>query len=303
MEIKELLELNENVLLGLQRIQADLPELRNLKEESYKNLSAMEIRIEDFKNVAGQVEKKSEGLSAAISEVRQASWDGLAKIKAESEKAERAYVEFEKSVEESRLNEEVEEKLEKIETLAAEHAGILDILMKRIGAMDAKIYELEEKLKNVDSKQMISIPSVVEDTVQNAGEASKFPKNAYRFSFDNIESVKSTKPYGIIFGNEIMKCQNWTDMLKLVIKYGFDNYEIDIDDLCDQGFGMESYNGEFIPYFIIGGAPSKKYTYIPKQNFSVYFSGADSIVDVIHDFLCDYLEVEESKVIVFYHYK
>ena len=304
--MKDGLELSENVLLGLRRIQEDIPELRKLKEESYKNLSATEIKIENLKNVVDQAEKKSEGISAVVSEIKQVSQDGLAQIKTESEKAERALKKLKKSIDENKLNKEVEDKLKQIENLVEKHAEIFDTLMRKTEAMDSKMAELEERLKSgllENAPQATTVAHGTSDALRIPQEIPSFPKNAYRFSFDDIESVKSTKPYGIVFGEKSLACRNWTDMLKLIIKYGFDNYEIDIDDLCNRGYGMESYDGEFIPYFVSGSAPSKKYTYIAKQNLSVFFSGADPIVDVIHDFLCDYIGVEESKVTVFYHDK
>lgn len=90
-------------------------------------------------------------------------------------------------------------------------------------------------------------------------------------------------------------------MLKSVIRYGFENYEIDAEELCDQEYGMSSSDEKFIPYFVIGKMSQNKYVYIEEQNISVYCSGADSIVDVIHDFLCDYIGLDEGKVTIFYH--
>lgn len=280
MEVNELLELSTNTFLGLKKIQSEIVTLKEQVADSQKNLSVAE------KNLA-------------------TSEKNISKVDATIEKAQK-------------LSKELDKKIKVIENASPVAQAMIESLQESILELRNRMDEIEDRVDKSE-KELGKIGKTVSSIGQASGNdkaakqkttakavASQFPASAMHFTMANTRSVSYTKPYGIVVDGDVLMMGHWTNMLDEAIPYCMKKYGGNVKDLCDVGYGIEisDEDGNYIiPFFISGKTDDSSYRYIAQSRLSVYSGGADRTVEVLKNLICDYLEVDERNVEIFYHKK
>jgi len=166
-------------------------------------------------------------------------------------------------------------------------------------------------LSKIESEMIMTDKEIVAFYEHEKNKSDPIPEHKYKpninelphFDLSNIVSVKNTKPLKIAINKDIIKEKHWSKLLESVVRYGYQEYEIE-EDLYSEKYSLKQENHttgeEYIHQCFIKGATDKPYSYIKDLNVSVFSHGADDIVKVIRIFLCDYIKIEEKNIIIYY---
>ncbi len=295
--MEDLLEISTNTFIGLNKIrEEDVPYLTKQIEKSKQHLQKSQDNIEAINESLKEARELDKKLDDKIKRIDADTRKVLSIISEAHEKLIKTIKEAEKTVKGFEQLEKIIDKIDEIETR-------LDEQQEAIEEIEDDIETQNDEIKKVKERPIVTPTEVkVVTTPKNQSVVYQFPDSLH-FNMGSVKTVKKTRPDGIVIEGTVLKMKAWTEMLENVIAYCNKNYDIDFKDLCNMKYGDTVYEDYFITYFIYGRTNDTKYRYIKGCNISAYYSGSDYVVDVLRCLLCDYLEIDEKDVEIYYHIK
>lgn len=300
-ELNEIINKYSTLLGVMEQLEKEAPIIEDTYKELKEIISKQKL-VED--NALNEIMKQTEQSKEQANNI-----EGLI------DKLSKQYKKFEISVKNTKKQQEeflevAEEKIQKLQSLFDENIMYNDIkkLFDRVSELENKVFVLE-KQKNAPRKE--EKKDKTEDLNVGLSVRNIFPKDAKCFSFDKIEKVTGKKPYGIVIDGNIVKVQYWTSMLDEVLPYVLEQYEGNVDKLCDSNYGTflpqkDGKNEKFVPYFIKG--IFKEYnnqTYRPIYGYdmSVWYCGAVGTIEELRVLLCEHFGIKGKNIMLYYHDK